>query len=930
MTPRTPCSTRRCLGLLILVLLVGCGEPTVPYMGGGGGGTPIAPPSAPSQPPPPPAPGGGTPQATSQPVAQPVAPPPPPRLEARPVRIDLPQGSLRKADELVPFTIYSVSSPAPTGTQTVQAPEGAAILCLAETPTGGMPLACISMPSSAPRQAETVLNAESTALASVLALPMVAQETLQELRWAARLVKTRPSFPELVKAVADVLTTADALPQEGQHVSDLRCQVVTEYFSELDRILRERDVSVFGGVAYQATAPVSSPGQSLLVTAPTETGGFAVTSRHVDTGGRHTLQVANPNRRTAIATSPVISGAYEGIQFVDPAVSLLSLEGIWRTITTRSGVTQTTDLPLVLPSSGASKVHICTWRLPWERMAAPTSCSVGSAGIDCSMDAGDLQWLAFGMDIFDLTIDAFSVLVGIGSTPSSGRGWTRSRILQDRTLWWGLEEAIRAFPKMIEGGTPTLGDLGGMARSLMKWAIQPQVLRPLCNAILGQAGGALEARIAEAAASFLLPNAGVIKGIQLGAFATDVLQRLCQATEPLPNGPWIVQSPGPAVPCTAAATATVLVMDASGSMGGQDKLEAARRAADQLLEFIQMLNSAGASHQVGLVVFDDHIVRSIAPQTDLQVLRDEIASLSPGGGTDLLAPLQEALPLLGAGAGGEHSAILMTDGVDESGHSEGEVLTACAPACGKVRIHTVAFGADAQRDLLERIASQTGGQFHEAGDAMALRASYQSAIQGQHAVIDTGGNIKTNQRTGLGGVSLGGASSQSASTGTPVGIPSAPVGGGAAGLSWARFQAVAPASQPNRQALAASLNWDVGEVALEIRDPRGRIVDATYPGAQLSANPTSVLAVIASPVGGLWQFAVRGTDCPAEGSNYRFTASTVGMVGTAESGSGGGGMAMEMPPQPDDAAVPVVVVLLVLSTGVATILLASRAQARRL
>lgn len=367
----------------------------------------------------------------------------------------------------------------------------------------------------------------------------------------------------------------------------------------------------------------------------------------------------------------------------------------------------------------------------------------------------------------------------------------------------------------------------------------------------------------------------------------------------------------------SAPTSTVLAMDASQSMGDAGKLEAARDAADQLLEFIGMLNSVGARHSVGLVVFDNLTRDSVPPTVDVQPIRERVAKVTSDGSTDLLQPLNQAFEALAAAPGGGGNVIFMTDGMDTTGNSPEEILAPCRTVAGKVTVNTVAFGGDADRALLEQIATQTGGQSLEAADAMQLRASYQSALQGASAVVDTSGTVMTNETETLGAAAIG--------------VASAVAGGGGGGDAWTcsgptTFQASASGPPAGGRALAASLNWDAGELGLDIIDPSGRTVDATYPGAQVRTDASSVLAVIADPREGTWRFAARGVSCPPEGSNYHFTASAIGAKASAADtgGGGGGGFSGGAQPASPSLAVPVVVVVLLVCAGAAAFILTSR------
>jgi len=76
-----------------------------------------------------------------------------------------------------------------------------------------------------------------------------------------------------------------------------------------------------------------------------------------------------------------------------------------------------------------------------------------------------------------------------------------------------------------------------------------------------------------------------------------------------------------------------------------------------------------------------------------------------------------------AGRSGQRLTVLMTDGKDENSSNTETAAIASANSNGVV-VYTIGFGADLQGNtqVLEEIASQTGGQFYYGGDSTALQA----------------------------------------------------------------------------------------------------------------------------------------------------------------------------------------------------------------
>lgn len=159
----------------------------------------------------------------------------------------------------------------------------------------------------------------------------------------------------------------------------------------------------------------------------------------------------------------------------------------------------------------------------------------------------------------------------------------------------------------------------------------------------------------------------------------------------------------------------LLVVDISGSMEGE-KLAAVQ---DGLILF---LSNLGDDDQVGILVFNDQISRltelsPLGPKR--QWVEGEIDRLQAGFKTVLRDVTLEALEEVTAVHDPQriNAVVLMTDGLDTaSQHSEKELLRTLESSAASeevVRIFTIAYGNDADKDLLDRIANATGGRMVE-------------------------------------------------------------------------------------------------------------------------------------------------------------------------------------------------------------------------
>lgn len=154
--------------------------------------------------------------------------------------------------------------------------------------------------------------------------------------------------------------------------------------------------------------------------------------------------------------------------------------------------------------------------------------------------------------------------------------------------------------------------------------------------------------------------------------------------------------------------ATALVMDKSGSMTGE-KFKRAQQAA-----YVYVDTSLEQEDMVSLAAFSSNaesITEPISIAEGREVLKKDILSLSSGGSTNVGAGLTIAFGHLSSCNLKDKKALLMSDGRHNAGTYKPEVVEFQKKGWP---ISTVAFGKDADQEMLSWIAYQTGGSFFPA------------------------------------------------------------------------------------------------------------------------------------------------------------------------------------------------------------------------
>ncbi len=166
---------------------------------------------------------------------------------------------------------------------------------------------------------------------------------------------------------------------------------------------------------------------------------------------------------------------------------------------------------------------------------------------------------------------------------------------------------------------------------------------------------------------------------------------------------------------------TMILMDSSGSMGGNDPGNLRLAAAKHYVDLLSVPDRAAVvDFDNDAILVGGHHLSSNYPQ-----IKSDIDTIDSSGGTNLFDPIRIAtneLVLLG-NTSHVWVQILLTDGEDSTGHSNAQILAEAQRAANNnIVIFTIGLigSGGADEVLLQQIASATGGVYLRAQTASDL------------------------------------------------------------------------------------------------------------------------------------------------------------------------------------------------------------------
>src|SRR2546426_6348859 len=206
----------------------------------------------------------------------------------------------------------------------------------------------------------------------------------------------------------------------------------------------------------------------------------------------------------------------------------------------------------------------------------------------------------------------------------------------------------------------------------------------------------------------------------------------------LPDGPQhIIRPPAPAVleliqrswNDVRKRARVLMVLDVSGSMNGT-KLDLMKRAS------IQALDQFSDDDEVGLRVFSSSItdltpIEPVGGQREL--LKSKIASLIASGGTALYRTARESVTFMREAIDRSriNAVLLLTDGRNEDGDRDLDGLLRELTSEDEhriVRVFTIGYGEDADREVLRKIADASRANFYDASNPATINKVFTDVV----------------------------------------------------------------------------------------------------------------------------------------------------------------------------------------------------------
>ena len=280
------------------------------------------------------------------------------------------------------------------------------------------------------------------------------------------------------------------------------------------------------------------------------------------------------------------------------------------------------------------------------------------------------------------------------------------------------------------------------------------------------------------------------------------------------------------------ARSSVVVLDRSGSMGYDGKLEAAQNAGSAFIDFLSDGDEIGVT-SFGSTADNTYPLSTLTGSVRLNAIA-AVDSLTATGQTALGLGAEMGYGQLAgsATAGNRWSLVLLSDGYENVSPSWDDVSAGITDAV----VHTVALGDDAERSLLQQIAGEKHGTFFvvDVAPPFMTRAAVESADAAPLAVASTLPNRLADTYVAIGELEQGRQrlwDEVHMTTGQEI-------------------PPLAVQIEPGLPEAIFNLNWDnpLGYFDVSLADPHG---NAVTPDALLESDTHRQLRVV-NPAPGTW------------------------------------------------------------------------------
>lgn len=319
-------------------------------------------------------------------------------------------------------------------------------------------------------------------------------------------------------------------------------------------------------------------------------------------------------------------------------------------------------------------------------------------------------------------------------------------------------------------------------------------------------------------------------------------------------------------PATAAAYSDInmaLVFDVSGSMdepsalSGYTKLQSAKK---QVSDFVRTVSSAAAgssSSMVGVVSFSDNGKVESALSGNVDQISAAVNDMKTGNMTNMYEGLELGIDMLQQGQAAAKVLVLLSDGMNNQGHSEAEIQQLADQAAKDgIVIYTIGFGAASNLDesLLKYLANQTGGEYAHEDSSDIYSAALGIFAMMTQAEMKAAGQQVIAQSTGA--------------------------------VAQGETREINPIEMPANGTLTTYLYWPGSVLTMQFVDPNNVTVTPDYPGYTIddSAIPTKI--VIEDAMAGTWTASVTGVSVSM--TQEPFYALSAFAQSVVLSGGGGG------------------------------------------